>query len=127
MSARPDAAPHVDVPDRATYGVPVNLERPHAAPQPPTTGYGPERWHIIADLDWSYWDLWFCVVCLADHGGGWGALDEAIQKADKHYGEQKWSHLRDLTERLDRAGLSAPTWSGRACGSRSCEERPAGR
>jgi hypothetical protein len=65
------------------------------------------RRHIIAGMEWSYWDLWFCVVCLADHGGDWGALDEAIQKADKHYGEQKWSHLRDLTERLDRAGLSA--------------------
>jgi phosphohistidine phosphatase SixA len=47
------------------------------------------------------------VVCLADHGGDWGALDEAIQKADTHHGEQKWSHLRDLTERLDQAGLSA--------------------
>jgi hypothetical protein len=27
--------------------------------------------------------------------------------ASEHYSEQKWSHLRDLTERLERAGLSA--------------------
>lgn len=91
------------------------------------TGDGPDRWDVVAGLDWSCWDLWFCVVCLADHGGDWGAMDEAIQRADKHYGEQKWSHLRDLTDRLDRAGLSAADLVGGACGSRSCEERPARR
>jgi hypothetical protein len=47
------------------------------------------------------------VVCLVDHDGDWNALDEAIQQADKHHGEEKWSHLRDLSERLDRAGLTA--------------------
>ena len=84
----------------------MNLERPDAARQPVAV-YGPELWRTIAGADWSYWDLWFCVVCLADHGGDWHALDEAIQTADKHHGEQKWSHLRDLTERLDRAGSRA--------------------
>jgi len=47
------------------------------------------------------------VVCLLYHGGDWDALDDAIQQADKHHGEEKWSHLRDLTERLDRADLTA--------------------
>jgi hypothetical protein len=26
--------------------------------------FGPERWSTAAGADWSYWDLWFCVVCL---------------------------------------------------------------
>jgi hypothetical protein len=84
----------------------VNLGRPEAS-LPPAAVYGPEPWRTIADMGWSYWDLWFCMVCVADHGGDWGALDEAIQLSDKHHGGQKWSHLQDLTERLDRAGLTA--------------------
>jgi hypothetical protein len=42
---------------RATYGDPLNLERPDAAQPPATTGYGPERWHIIADMTGPNADL----------------------------------------------------------------------
>jgi hypothetical protein len=41
---------------------------------------GPERWRTTAGTDWSYWDLWFCVVCLVDHDGDWDGLDQAIQR-----------------------------------------------
>jgi hypothetical protein len=88
----------------------VNLAQPDAPRRP--AAYGPESWRTVADADWSYWDLWFCVVCLTDHGGDWAALDDAIQQADEHDSEQKWCHLQDLTERLDRAGLTAASLVG---------------
>ena len=59
-------------------------------------GYGPEVWHTLAGVGWLYWDLWFCVVCVADHGGDWDALDTAIYQSDRHHREEKWSHLLDL-------------------------------
>ena len=69
-------------------------------------GYGPEVWHTLAGVGWLYWDLWFCVVCVADHGGDWDALDTAIYQSDRHHREEKWSHLLDLVERLRQAGLT---------------------
>ena len=41
-----------------------------------TTGralmYGLEVWRADAGVEWSYWDLWFAVLCVRDHGGDWG-------------------------------------------------------
>ena len=69
--------------------------------------YGPEPWRTVAGAEWSYWDLWFCTVCVVYHDGDWDALDAAIQGADRSDGEAKWSHLLSLTERLRHAGLNA--------------------
>lgn len=76
--------------------------------------FGPEVWERRAGLDWSLWDLWFCVVAVRDHDGDFDALAEvfveAIRKPTYGNGEQgeaKLSHLHDLCTRLDDAGLSA--------------------
>lgn len=62
---------------------------------------------------WSYWDLWFCLVCLIGTGGDWAALEEEIIARDTRRSvtgrtwERKRSHLLDLRARLDQAGLTA--------------------
>ena len=43
--------------------------------------YGPEPWRTKRNSVWSYWDLWFCVVALADHDGDLDAL-AGSDKAD---------------------------------------------
>ncbi len=35
---------------------------------------------------WSYWDLWFCLVALADHAGDLDALSEAIENGGRMLG-----------------------------------------
>ena len=69
--------------------------------------YGPELWRPDEGGDWSYWDLWFAVLCVHDHGGDWDGFDAALTKIRGDGGEAKWSHLLDLRERLAAAGLDA--------------------
>ena len=75
--------------------------------------YGPEWWASRSGVLWSYWDLWFCVVALADHDGDLDALGEAIENQGPTSGagvvESKLSHLDDLKRRLADAGLDAHT------------------
>ena len=52
-----------------------------AAGKPPI--YGPEPWQARHATVWSYWDLWFCVVALADHDGDLDALAEAIEEGGR--------------------------------------------
>lgn len=58
------------------------------APSRRAVGSGPQPWRSTAGTEWSWWDLWFYVVCVVDHGGDWGgdwdALDAAIQKTDRY-------------------------------------------
>ena len=61
----------------------------------------------MAGIEWSYWDRWFCTVCVADHDGDWGQLDAAIQQTRRTINEGLWCHLVNLTRRLDTAGLTA--------------------
>ena len=42
--------------------------------QGPVRVYGPETWGTVAGCDWSWWDLWFCVIVVKDHGGNLAAL-----------------------------------------------------
>ena len=60
---------------------------------------------------WSYWDLWFCVVAIADHDGDLDALAEAIENQGRTFGgatvESKLSHLDDLKRRMADAGVDA--------------------
>jgi hypothetical protein len=75
--------------------------------------YGPERWAAKHGMVWSYWDLWFCVVALADHDGDLGGLAEAIEEGGRLSGrgttEAKLSHLDDLKRRMAAAGIDAET------------------
>lgn len=76
--------------------------------------FGPEVWDRRAGVDWSLWDLWFCVVAVRDHDGDLDALAEVFVEAIRRpaFGngepsEAKLSHLHDLHARLDDAGLTA--------------------
>lgn len=73
--------------------------------------YGPEPWSTRQATVWSYWDLWFCVVALADHDGDLDALAEAIEEGGRLSGtgtaEAKLSHLDDLRRRMAAAGIDA--------------------
>ena len=75
--------------------------------------YGPEPWATTNRTAWSYWDLWFCVVALADHDGDLDELAEAIEEGGRLSGggtaEAKLSHLEDLKRRMAQAGIDAHT------------------
>lgn len=75
--------------------------------------FGPEVWERRAGVDWSLWDLWFCIVAVRDHDGDLDSLAdvfvEAIRKPTFGNGEPseaKLSHLHDLRARLHRADLA---------------------
>jgi hypothetical protein len=61
----------------------------------------------------TYWDLWFALVAVKDCGGSLARLWERLGERKNHFSydrrsvERKWSHLRDLEERLSVAGLTA--------------------
>jgi hypothetical protein len=80
--------------------------------------YGPEPWRTKRGAVWSYWDLWFCVVAVADHEGDLDALAATIEDGGRSYGsgtvEAKLSHLDDLRLRLTEAGIDAAKLSGDA-------------
>ena len=73
--------------------------------------YGPGPWSTRDKAVWSYWDLWFCVVALADHDGDLDALAEAIENGGRWSAsgtvEAKLSHLDDLERRMAEAGIDA--------------------
>ena len=78
--------------------------------------YGPEPWRTKRNSVWSYWDLWFCVVALADYDGDLDALAAAIEDGGRSFGgttvEAKLSHLDDLKRRLAEAGIDAGALAG---------------
>ena len=71
----------------------------------------PEVWCTSGGRTWSYWDMWFALLCVVDHDGDWDGLDKAItgphRDGSRWDGEAKWSHLLDLRARLDAAGQTA--------------------
>ena len=75
--------------------------------------YGPEPWATTNKTAWSYWDLWFCVVALADHDGDLDELTVAIEEGGRLSGggtaEAKLSQLDDLRRRMAQAGIDAQT------------------
>ena len=75
--------------------------------------YGPEPWATTNKTEWSYWDLWFCVVVLADHDGDLDELTVAIEEGGRLSGggtaEAKLSQLDDLRRRMAQAGIDAQT------------------
>jgi hypothetical protein len=78
--------------------------------------YGPESWKTERETVWSYWDLWFCVVALADHDGDLDALAVAVEDGGRSFWsatiEAKISHLDDLKCRLAEAGIDARGLAG---------------
>lgn len=80
--------------------------------------YGPEPWRTKRGAVWSYWDLWFCVVAVADHDGDLDALAGAIEGGSRSLGsgtvEAKLSHLDELRPRLTAAGIDAAKLAGDA-------------
>ena len=75
--------------------------------------YGPEPWATRNETVWSYWDLWFGVVALADYDGDLDELTVAIEEGGRLSGggtaEAKLSHLDDLRRRMAQAGIDAQT------------------
>lgn len=69
--------------------------------------YGPEVWRVDGGVEWTYWDLWYALLCVRDHAGDWDGLDAAITTRHPCDWQARWSHLVDLRERLDAAGLTA--------------------
>ncbi|MDA8102717.1 MAG: hypothetical protein M0Z34_07115 [Nitrospiraceae bacterium] len=73
--------------------------------------FGPEPWQEISGLIWSHWDLWFCVVAVADHDADLHQLEKRIIREMRDHtrhrddAESKLSHLADLRVRLENAGL----------------------
>lgn len=100
----------------------LTRKQPRTRDRRPTV-YGPEPWRNDDNIEWSYWDLWFCVLCVADYGSDWAALDTAITQqrasvSSSYNGEDKWSHLLDLQKRLAEAGLTAADLAGDAATDR---------
>jgi hypothetical protein len=81
-----------------------------------TAVYGPEAWRRVCGAVWSYWDLWFAVVAVADHDGDLDALAAAIDDGKRSFGsatvEAKLSHLDDLMHRLSEAAGDARVLAG---------------
>jgi hypothetical protein len=85
--------------------------------------YGPEPWRTKRNAVWSYWDLWFCVVAVADHDGDLDAFAAAIEDGSRSFWsgtvEAKLSHLDDLRLRLAEAGIDAAKLAADPFASRS--------
>ena len=72
--------------------------------------------------DWSWWDLWCCVIAIRDHDGNLRALAGEMAnriRALKPMGSResddaRLSHLLDLDHRLTAAGLTAADLAGPA-------------
>lgn len=97
-----------------TRSAPVEKKEPiRASPKKPTV-YGPEVWTTAFGAEWTYWDLWFSVVCVADHNGDWDELDASLyaKPADRDFAERMWSHLVDLRKRLTAVGRTAADLAG---------------
>ena len=67
--------------------------------------FGPEPWSELAGRSWSYWDLWFAAVAVADYADSRDDLEahlvgELRSHVDGRQGaESKLSHLADLRRR----------------------------
>ncbi|MGH9222357.1 MAG: hypothetical protein ACRD2W_00810 [Acidimicrobiales bacterium] len=77
---------------------------------------GPETWATVAGVEWCWWDLWFCVLAVADFEGDLDRVDADLAgrlRSPAWTGvsgsdvESKLSHLADLRARLAGAGIGA--------------------
>lgn len=97
----------------------TNARKPSGRRRPPV--FGPEPWPHAAPSDqWTYWDVWFAVVCVVDCDGDWDVFDARLTRErsggmmNGAYLEPRWSHLLDLRDRHAAAGLGAAELAGNA-------------
>jgi hypothetical protein len=70
----------------------------------------------VAGSEWSWWDLWFCLIAVKDHGGELAALAAELAHRIRHpdrgvfqsrdSDDARLSHLFDLAARLGAAGVA---------------------
>ena len=91
--------------------------------------YGPEPWRTNRNVVFSHWDLWFCVVAVADHDGDLDQLAAAIEGDLRSFAsstaEGKLSHLDDLRRRLADISRANGSHAGRRPPSPDRAVRPA--
>lgn len=81
------------------------------APRKPPV-FGPEPWSELAERSWSYWDLWFAAVAVADYADSLDDLKAHLvgglrsPLGGRESVEAKLSHLADLRSRIEDAGLT---------------------
>ncbi len=90
----------------------------------PARVYGPEQCNSVAGRDWSWWDLWCCVIAVKDHAGDINDLAGVIAARirDNHTtmlysrdsDDARLSHLLDLNQRLHAVGLNPADLAGPA-------------
>lgn len=82
---------------------------------------GPETWTTLAGQEWCWFDLWFCVLAVADFGGDLDRLEAELAGRLRASGwsdlsrsdvEAKLSHLADLRARMAAAGVGAGDLDG---------------
>lgn len=82
---------------------------------------GPETWATLIGQEWCWFDLWFCVLAVADFGGDLDALEADLAarlrsprsaSASKSDTEAELSHLADLRGRLTAAGIAVGDLDG---------------
>jgi hypothetical protein len=82
-----------------------------------TRVYGPEPWTSRAGEEWTWWDLWCCVIAVRDHDGDLAALAEQIAGRIREGRSSSMLYIRDsddarlaqildLTGRLNAVGLA---------------------
>ncbi|KAB1141712.1 hypothetical protein F7R91_31360 [Streptomyces luteolifulvus] len=96
----------------AVVAMESNAGKPSGRRRPPV--FGPEPWpHAAPSGRWTYWDVWFAVVCVVDCGSDWDEFDAHLTRERSGgmmhgtFLEPLWSHLLDLRERLTAARLGA--------------------
>ena len=74
--------------------------------------FGPESWSELAGRSWSYWDLWFAAVAVADYADSLDDLEAQLvgglrnPLGGRQSVEAKLSHLADLRSRIEDAGIT---------------------
>jgi hypothetical protein len=82
-----------------------------------TRVYGPEPWASCAGEEWTWWDLWCCVIAVKDHHGNLAGLAERLAGRiregrssstlyNRRSDDARLAQILDLTGRLNTAGLT---------------------
>lgn len=102
-------------PGKARPLYPLGVPSRTTAKARPRPTLGTDLWREIAGRRWSYWDLWFALVCWVDHACDWDSLGAALELRG-HFWERdteaKRSHMDDLARRLATAGLDLERLAG---------------
>ena len=64
--------------------------------QEPVRVYGPETWGTVAGRDWSWWDLWFCLIAVKDHGGHHGFRKSGESRIHRYGKTQQYRQFSSI-------------------------------